>query len=252
MLIVFPICEKEVPLAEKLCSHVARLGGVGSRAALVVGTKSTQGKLDKVVETLATCFGSVSTHILESEDESGWPRSANHLFTATAAYLDSIKNQHPWYYFEADNTPLVAGWADQVEEEYRLSQKPFMGAVQPAKIRDAKTGEELGTDGEFIIGSAVYPADFTRRSIIWRYLSDVPWDVHMRWEIRPNACASNRIFSNWRSVGYSRSADGRIVCDPLDDRSVTDPIPETAVVVHGCKDGSLIDLLSEPPAKKKK
>lgn len=252
MLIVIPVCERELPLAQKLASYIASLGGVQRHQVLVaVAPSCPADRVEAIRATLAPAFASAGILPLEAVLEAGWPRSANSMFSRVVSQI-GIPAQ-PWFFFEVDNTPLAPTWADQIEEEYNLAQKPYLGVVQPAKLRDPQTGEVVKVDGEFVVGSAVYPRDFCRRSTVWRFLdTDEPFDVRLRWEIRPHAHPTKLIAFNWRSVNYTRADDGRIICDPLDSRSITDPIPETAVLLHGCKDGSLIDLLTAAPEEEGK
>jgi hypothetical protein len=68
--------------------------------------------------------------------------------------------------------------------------------------------------------------------------------VYIRHEVRPNTAVSKTIQSNWRTKNYEITASGRITCSPIDELSIDDPIEECVAVVHGCKDGSLIDELT--------
>ena len=53
--------------------------------------------------------------------------------------------------------------------------------------------------------------------------------------------------NNWRTNGYERNADGGITCQSEAnwawDKHFNDPIQPKTVLVHGCKDGSLTELL---------
>jgi hypothetical protein len=116
---------------------------------------------------------------------------------------------------------------------------------------DRKSGEFVKVDGEHVIGTCVYPADFHNRSLLWSYVriddgpNVEPFDVYLRHEMRPNTAVSQLIHNNWRTKNYEIDEDGRIYCDPIDDKSVYGPVPTNAAVVHGCKDGSLIEALQK-------
>jgi hypothetical protein len=54
------------------------------------------------------------------------------------------------------------------------------------------------------------------------------------------------IQNNWRTTEYERQPDGRITCQSIAnwawDKHFNDPVRPDAVLLHGCKDGSLIEL----------
>lgn len=251
MLLVFPVSKADVRLAIPLAGHMAALGGLMRHKLLVVGTLQTKDAAEVILEKLTPLFASASLFIPESECELGWPQSPNHLWSRTVRHLQRTHNRDPWYWFEADNTPIREDWLDAIETEYNQCGKPYLGAVQVTRMVDRKTGEFVKTDGEHLVGTGVYPADFPVRSLLWSYVriddgpNVEPFDVYLRHEIRANAAVSKLIQHNWRTENYEIDSDGRIYCDPIDDKSVYGPVPPQTAVVHGCKDGSLIEALQK-------
>jgi len=251
MLLVLPVSKADLKLATKLAGHLALLGNLARHRLLVVGTMLTKDEAGVLKDQLAPSFAGADLFIPDSECELGWPQSANHLWARTVRHLQRTGNQEPWYWFEADNTPIREDWLDAVETEYNQAAKPFLGAVQPTRMLDRNTGEFVKVDGEHVIGTCVYPADFSKRSLLWSYtrIDDgpnvEPFDVYLRHEMRPQTAVSKLIHNNWRTKNYEIDADGRIYCDPIDDLSVYGPVPTNAAVVHGCKDGSLIEALQK-------
>jgi hypothetical protein len=251
MLLVLPVSQADLNLATKLAGHIALLGNLARHRLLVVGTLMTKDEAGVLKDQLAPSFAGADLFIPDSECELGWPQSANHLWARTVRHLQRTGNQEPWYWFEADNTPIREDWLDAVETEYNQAAKPFLGAVQPTRMLDRNTGEFVKVDGEHVIGTCVYPADFSKRSLLWSYtrIDDgpnvEPFDVYLRHEMRPQTAVSKLIHNNWRTKNYEIDSDGRIYCDPIDDLSVYGPVPTNAAVVHGCKDGSLIEALQK-------
>jgi len=251
MLLVLPVSKADLKLASKLAGHMALLGNLARHRLLVVGTMLTKDEAGVLKDQLAPSFAGADLFVPDSECELGWPQSANHLWARTVRHLQRTGNKDPFYWFEADNTPIREDWLDAVETEYNQAAKPFLGAVQPTRMLDRNTGEFVKVDGEHVIGTCVYPADFSRRSLLWSYTRidaapDVePFDVYLRHEMRPNTAVSQLIHNNWRTKNYEIDGDGRIYCDPIDDLSVYGPVPTNAAVVHGCKDGSLIEALQK-------
>jgi hypothetical protein len=251
MLCVLPVTKSDKALALKLAGLISLFGGVKQHKLLVVGTLSTVKEATAISDLLADIFEKSEVFMPETECEIGWPQSCNHLFSQVVLYLDRTQNKLPWYFCEADCTPIRATWLDEIETEYNTSKKPFLGAVQKTRLVDPETGEFSKYDGEHVIGSCVYPADFARRSTLWRYIRwdndpprATPWDVYIRHEVRPMTQVSKTIQSNWRTKNYRIGQGGRITCEPIDDLSVCDPISDEVAVIHGCKDGSLIDELT--------
>ncbi len=251
MLLVLPVSKADLKLATQLAGHLESLGNLGKHRLLMVGAYNTFADAAALEEQLAPLFAETNLFVPDSECEIGWPQSANHLWARTVRHLQHSGNKEPWYWFEADNTPIREDWLDAVEIEYNQAAKPFLGAVQPTRMLDRKTGEFVKVDGEHVIGTCVYPADFPKRSLLWSYTRiddgpDVePFDVYLRHEIRPQTAVSKLIHNNWRTKNYEIDSDGRIYCDPIDDLSVYGPVPTNAAVVHGCKDGSLIEALQK-------
>jgi hypothetical protein len=245
MLLVFPVTKADVLLAEKLTEWMLKLGGRGRHDLLVVGTLQTAKEAARIADRLDG-----KLFVPDTECEIGWPASSNHLWVKTVNHLRNTRNTQPFYWFEADCTPLRAGWLDEVETEYNVAQKPYCGAVQVTRMVDPRTKEFVKADGEHVIGTCVYPADFPTRSTLWKYVAwnspDVPpWDIYLRHEMRPEVHVSQVIKSHWRTKNYEILKGGRIVCDPIDEQSVYGPVPDEVAVIHGCKDGSLIEALNE-------
>jgi hypothetical protein len=257
MLCVFPVSKSDKVLAEKVAGLLAFFGGVERHSLLVVGTRHTAKESADIKQKLSGVFGSVDMFIPETECEIGWPQSPNHLFHQTVTYLFRVGNKLPWYWFEADCTPLRATWLDEIETEYNIAGKPYLGAAQPTRLINSENGKFVKHDGYHVVGSCVYPADFAKRSTLWRYIrwdSELPvpppWDVYLRHEIHPQAHISEKIRSNWRTKNYQVAGTGRITCDPIDDTSIDEVLSTQAAVIHGCKDGSLIDSILSPKKKR--
>ena len=109
-----------------------------------------------------------------------------------------------------------------------------------------------------IVGSAIYPSKFLdycglaaslyNYNVAYRASGVVPepWDVRCRWVFLQHGRNTELIKSYWKSVNYQWK-DGKIVFFAEDPEAqaiqgVTCPdrtVSSEALVVHGCKDGSL-------------
>lgn len=81
------------------------------------------------------------------EDESGYPRSASHLFLRTLEGAEKLFPGHAVLWCEPDTVPLRAGWAAELATEYQTCGRPFMGM-------------RVGTTHPHLSGNAIYPANW--------------------------------------------------------------------------------------------
>jgi hypothetical protein len=111
---------------------------------------------------------------------------------------------------------------------------------------------------KMIVGSAVYPPNFldfcpsaqslSTYNLAYKNAGTIPepWDVRCRWDFMAIGYDTPLIRTYWKSVNYQWK-DGKIVFYAEDPEAqavqgVTCPdrvISSQAVVIHGCKDGSL-------------
>jgi hypothetical protein len=172
------------------------------------------------------------------------------MFSDAAAQCYSVNE--PWMFWEPDCVPMKQGWADDLEAEFRK---------EPAILGHQYEGG-MATNGKniykMIVGSAIYPPNFldfcpSARSLdnynlAYRSAGSIPepWDVRCRWNFMAIGRDCPLMRTYWRSVNYQWK-DGKIVFFAEDPESqaiqgVTCPdrvISSKAVVIHGCKDGSL-------------
>jgi hypothetical protein len=172
------------------------------------------------------------------------------MFSDAAAQCYSVNE--PWMFWEPDCVPMKQGWADDLEAEFRK---------EPAILGHQYEGG-MATNGKniykMIVGSAIYPPNFldfcpSARSLdnynlAYRSAGTIPepWDVRCRWNFMAIGRDCPLLRTYWKSVNYQWK-DGKIVFFAEDPEAqavqgVTCPdrvISSKAVVIHGCKDGSL-------------
>lgn len=246
MLIVTPISAADAELADSFASAVRHFGPNPEFDCLVVARPRDLQLAEHLQKQLDGLFRSVSIYIFAADGPDGWPKGPNFYWAQTALHISQdLKSAAPWFWMELDCTPLKEGWAMDLLTAYNIGQKPFLGAVEPTMA--LKNGEVV-TNGEHLVGAAIYPPDMASRSLLLRYTptTDVPFDVYCQWEIAPHATASKLIQHAFRTKNYKRTPEGIKGEDHNDlpggvrfDR-VLDP---AAVVHHGCDDGSLAALL---------
>ena len=249
--LIIPVSSVDAHLALALLNHLSDPSdSARGRPILLVLTRSVAKRSEEFLTAARKVSNDVELFVCPNEEESGWPMSANHLFRLAVGANSS--STLPWLWLEADCTPLTRDWVNQILTEYNACERPFMGTARPTRLVDAE-GKQQGTDGEHLIGVAVYPSNFNRRSLLWNYAHGEPWDVYCRWEIRPAAHVSELFAHTWRASKFRGDREKGFVWDG-DDQTA---IPANAVLHHGCKDGSLLAAVWNPkpaaaPASSKK
>ena len=244
MLVVFPFCLSEVPLARLLAEHLGRLGGCRGHRVLIATTPDAAHAAEELKSPLtAAGFDSVEALVLQGVAEVGWPGSPNQMFGEVARQLAVARNQDAWYYLEVDNTPLTADWLEALATEHHTAGRRFCGAVVDTEL--LVDGQPV-IDGQHLVGTGIYPADFFTQSALLAFVPDhLPWDIYMQWEILPETTATTLIQNNWSTQNYRRDEHGRVVCEAAKEHGKADPVKPGTKILHGCKDGSLIRLLGQ-------
>jgi hypothetical protein len=223
--------------------------GINMRHKATVCATNDSALLFDIIEELKKSFPEVG-RIIAQDGYNGWPLGPNQMFSDAAAQCYSVNE--PWMFWEPDCVPMKQGWVDDLDAEFR--KKPaILGHQYEGGV--ASNGKNIY---KMIVGSAVYPPNFldfcpSARSLdnynlAYRSAGTIPdpWDVRCRWNFMAIGRDCPLMRTYWRSVNYQWK-DGKIVFFAEDPESqaiqgVTCPdrvIFSQAVVIHGCKDGSL-------------
>jgi hypothetical protein len=248
MNIVFAYHNGDAELALLSAKAITAFGINMRHKATVCATNDTALLFD-IIEELKKSFPEVG-RIIAQDGYNGWPLGPNQMFSDAAAQCYSVNE--PWMFWEPDCVPMKSGWVDDLDAEFR--KKPaILGHQYEGGV--ASNGKNIY---KMIVGSAVYPPNFldfcpSARSLdnynlAYRQAATMPdpWDVRCRWNFMAIGRDCPLMRTYWRSVNYQWK-DGKIVFFAEDPESqaiqgVTCPdrvISSQAVVIHGCKDGSL-------------
>jgi hypothetical protein len=217
-------------------------------------TKDTSGASD-IIHELKKSFPEVD-QLFVQDGFDGWPLGPNQMFADVAAAMYSTNT--PFYFWEPDCVPMKEGWADDLDAEYH-KKVGILGHLYEGGM--ASNGKNIY---KMIVGSAVYPPNFldfcpsaqslSTYNLAYRESGNVPepWDVRCRWNFMEIGRDTPLIRTYWKSVNY-QWRDGKIVFFAEDPEAqavqgVTCPdrvISSQAVVIHGCKDGSLHKMAQE-------
>jgi hypothetical protein len=252
MLIVFPFSKQDLALAIPLMQWMRELGPYDRHNLLLAYSEELSPDEREAVAVNARQCGWAAPPIAFTVriPTQQWPDAPNEIFRQAAELIWRTPEFHKaWYFMEPDVTPMREGWADALADEYnRDLSLPFMGVVDTTYSVNSISGELVKT-GEHLCGCAVYPPNLSHYTTA-HLNATVAFDHAIAPQIRPHARNTPLCQDNWSTGNYHRSW-GRIVCEPvtfrvaLAGRSVTRPVRPDAVVLHGCKDGSLLKLLRD-------
>jgi hypothetical protein len=247
LALIIPVSKSDAHLLPTFVQACQHLGHFGKHRVIFVPTLEMKDapEVSLAAEHMKDVSDDVKIVPLKFTPEGGWPKACNQHFNATV-HIGSSTGCN-WYFCELDTTPMVADWLNILETDLNMSGKNYMGSVVPTRF-------EEGIKGDHMVGSAIYAHNMGQTASLWKFChaqSKTPFDIYHRDELRPRWHASKFMQHMWSTVNY-REVDGRTICDPHPDNPKgsdhSGEVRDNAVVVHGCKDGSLAQLiLSKPP-----
>jgi hypothetical protein len=248
MNIVFAYHKGDAELAMESAKAITAMG-VNMRHKAYVCTKQDTKNCNFIIQELKKSFQEVE-QLFVQDGFDGWPLGPNQMFADVAAVMYSTIV--PFYFWEPDCVPMKVGWVDDLDAEYH-KQLGILGHKYEGGM--ASNGRNIY---KMIVGSAVYPPNFldfcpsaqslSTYNLAYKNSGNIPepWDVRCRWDFMAIGRDTPLIRTYWKSVNYQWK-DGKIVFFAADPEAqavqgVTCPdriISSQAVVIHGCKDGSL-------------
>ena len=248
MNIVFAYHNGDAELAMLSAKAIAAMGINMRHKATVCATEETA-LIGEITEELKKSFPEVK-RIVAQDGFNGWPLGPNQMFADAAAQCYAVNE--PWMFWEPDCVPMKTGWADDLEAEFR-KEPAILGHQYEGGM--ASNGKNIY---KMIVGSAIYPPNFLdfcpsaqslgNYNLAYRSSGSIPepWDVRCRWNFLAIGRDCPLLRTYWKSVNYQWK-DEKIVFfaeDPeaqaIQGVTCADRIISSqAVVIHGCKDGSL-------------
>lgn len=268
MILFIPVSHKDVerlPLQLALFTH---FGGLENHQVHIMGERQVGNQCQHFANDMRDICPKVEVSVLDFDPASGWPQAPNEMWFE-AVKLFAQYGRQPVYFYELDSFLLQRGGIDAIEHEYKLSSKPYMGAVvpsrkfrwEPAGVPREQQKRVYYEEGTHMVGAGVYAADVFGRLKMWKYCklardpfnNPIAFDHYQGDELKRNGLHATKLIQHrWSTQNY-RMEGNQIVCDNISDNPYgTDhsgPVDPKAVVLHGCKDESLARLVMEGPVR---
>ena len=256
LLLILPLSHSDAELAQSKVDLFLKFGPYPGHHLTIMPTDSVPVTVANDMKAkLSVAFDSVEVEPIVTQQKS-WPAGPNETFQLAAKY--AVKRGLPWWFFEADIDPIAPQWLQKCAAEFESERKGYWGRIVPTRVV-TKTPDgqmEYGTEGKHMVGCGIYPPQYGTASVslpnlnvryIWAQSEPLrPFDIQLAEEVIHWAHPTELLQHNFKTVNY-RVEDGQIVCDNMEGNpphaSHAKPIDSRAVVVHGCKDGSLARLI---------
>lgn len=258
MLLVVPISKSDAHLTDALVRAFQTFTPGNNHRLLVVSDPKAQADSSVLLGKLREYFTEAQQEVFSGDAQYDWPIACNYYFQQTAYLVNRhVSPTEGWMWMEMDSTPIAPNWLSIIEQEYysdntiafqeRRGMYRYMGATE--RTVTSKMGEKY-EDGVHMAPVGVYPGDFAVQCPVLKSVAGVQqknhFSVHLKWYPIKGLNKTPLIQNNRETTNY-REENGHIVCDSI-ARNVwqihyNEPISENAVLVHGCKDGSLIGVI---------
>lgn len=279
MRIVVPISRSDVNLLPEFVEIHQKLKCGTSHQLHFVVPSTIESEAHDAKASLTGFFESITIHSMDFEPMGGWPYAPNMHFWACANFMAKDNKNIPWQLVELDCRPLYQRTYDAVASKYASCGVPFFGNVDKTPWRvNEKTDEaghpvpnygkivssRFGDMDVMMSGCAVYPGGMILMEHFTGLMQDFmkgqdstdeAWDMHLRAPMQVAGMAGTQMIAqHWNTVNY-RIVNGRILCDARDTHEIFERNPEwekrkcggyvhtDAVMIHGCKDDSLYQLI---------
>lgn len=245
MILVLPVSETDNKLVDCFCSLLKKLGPYKKHKVLFVYKQADVDIVNKMKKHFKDLFSEEMDCIIDHRCPLGWPQGPNYFWRQTVFFLRGRRNELPWYWMELDVTPIKEGWLDLLEEQYLYFNKPFMGFV----------ASDSNNYPRHLSGCAIYPPDISQYTNDWKWITNgcaMAFDIICGGQTRvlENTFFPKSMLNLFRTKNYKLNKDGLTYEHEysrfefgLDEDLREQFIDNNTLVVHGCKDGSLAELI---------
>lgn len=243
MLVVIPVSSHDADLIEPFSRAVCFFGLYKKHELLIVSRPSDHAFAKLLFSKIKSQFKNSKIYVFKENGKLGWPFGPNHYWKSTIEYLIESKNKLPWYWMELDCTPIEELWLDKISTEYKDCKSPFLGMM--GNFRGIKKTKK----NQYFLGCGVYPADIDFYFKSWRLLDEFnkePFDVYCSKSFLKNVYRSKLMQNCFRTLEFRCTNKGimGVSRNPYESICFNGSVVEkNIVIVHGCIDGSLSNLI---------
>jgi len=234
----------------KRCEYQASLCGQDDRHAILIPSADVhETQLPDAVAAMQKCYNDVQVIRIDGiPRRTTWPIGTNFTFSKAVRIVHGQMRQKPdlhgaraFLYYETDMTPLTADWAVKLDETYETGKKPFAGYIHTTTMKP--TGRKV----KHMNGAGIYPIGLQHYTEAILLAENVPWDVFGLGEnkILQITPLNDQYIMAFSSAQYKK--DGNFLAYLKNVGNTSDKLSidlSGKVIHHGCKDGSLIDILA--------
>lgn len=262
MLLVIPFSASDKNLAPTVQEAFQAFPPGADHELLVIAYPNVRDEAVVFQQSLSKYFRNTFLHVLHGDNQYGWPYAMNELFQAAALKAQHLLAQGGcWLWFEMDSTPTQPNWLTTLQTAYFADSlaaqregrqmKRFMG-VRERALRTFN-GELVAAEqaGTIMAAVGVYPPDFaTSASAIIKVIptGNLPFYLSLQWYTAKSLQETPLIQNNKDTLNY-RKEEGKIVSDSRANNPWNihwnNPVRDEAILIHGCKDGSLLATILE-------
>lgn len=254
MLIVTPVCNQDLGRLISLLNWLNEIDSCSDLTAFLVFDKGADWKA--IEKYYRKYFGYYYTW--ELQDSSGstqWPVPQNHMFKRVAQHLGGQFTQlhqipekfDKFFFMEPDVLPFEKDWAKRLNSLYEEGGKPFMGSVVDTISNGQITGKHMN-------GAAVYPRNAITYSQAFTFSQNNPWDIMSAKDLEGKVNDISEYYKvtfnsfaysgAYRKYGcYQKFMDGEL--------KLVEGSFYNHFIHHGCKDGSLLEMIRKEKQKPK-
>jgi len=221
MIIALSFHDGDERLAVRVLEWARRLDEEVSRRGLLVfphGCDPT--RVQEIAEQYFA--GGVELVRYDKPMQGAWPQGKNAAFQEAARWMADKHADKNWLWWEPDAIPLRKGWLDEIETEHKSLGSRVSGYV-------------FGSG--WVDGVAVYPGRFLELSVNAMLCRAAPFDQVAGRDLLPVAARNKRFQVVWDVNGVAPTFKSRAETKRV--------LEKDAAIFHRCKDGSLIEILSQ-------
>lgn len=256
MKLVIPVSKHDRHLIQDFikCIEVFPIGT--EHDLLIIGSKENEEVIISFEKQIKHLFDRSEIKIIP-DTMLGWPMSCNFYFQQACAHLREDEDSDAFLWFELDTVPTKENWLDLISFEYyadttravKEKRDPMIYLGSRERVYEGRNGELIpeSVAGHRMAPVGVYSTEICHAPVLNSLsMTNRHWTHVIQWYVVKHMKDCDLIQNNWRTENY-RQKDGQIICDSKAnlawDVHWNKPVNEDSILIHGCKDSSLVKLL---------